>query len=109
MLIFLVGQPFSLSPLTGINKDQIFVSAFFGVLWHDRSFAAETVNPLLILTRFVHIPGIQTSANTGTICFCAKTKNYLDLSFCLLCKMWCTCRKRSSLNEQDRLLAQMSA
>lgn len=76
MLIFLVGQPRSLSPLTGTNKDQIFVSPFFGVPWHTDSFAAERINPQLILTRFVHIPSVQTSANTGAFCICAMTKNY---------------------------------
>lgn len=60
MLIFLVGQPPSLSPLTGTNKEQILVSLFFGVPFHADSFAAERVNPRLNLARCVHIPDVHT-------------------------------------------------
>lgn len=65
MLIFLVGQPHSLGPLTGTNKDQVFVSPFVGVPWRADSFAAERINPQLILASFVNMPGVQPSANTG--------------------------------------------
>lgn len=60
MLIFLVGQPLSSSPLIGTNKDQILVSPFFGVPLHVDSFAAERVNPQLSLARCVHIPNVRT-------------------------------------------------
>lgn len=81
MLIFLVGQPPSLSPLAGTNKAQIFVSPSFGVLWHADNSSVERINPQLNLTRFVHIPGVHTSANIEPFCLCAKTKNYLDLFY----------------------------
>lgn len=114
MLIFLVGQPHSLGPLTGTNKDQVFVSPFVGVPWRADSFAAERINPQLILTSFLNIPGVQPSANTRTFGVCGGLGGFIEYQklprpCSLFCKMWCACRRIERLDELGTLLAQMSA
>lgn len=108
MLIFLVGQPLSLSPLAGMSKDQIFVSPFCGIPWHADSFAPERVIPQLNLTGFVHMSAVHIHLIGGHSASVERLNIPRYFLFHLFCKRWCTCKKRKRLSDQDTLLAQMS-
>lgn len=113
MLIFLVGQPHSLGPLTGTNKDQAFVSVFISVPWHTRSFAVGRNRPATNSCWPCECPwcwgfgwrrGVLRVRVLGGALLMAKA----NLDFICLYNVVHLEEKKKKLDGEDPLLAQMS-